>query len=220
MPIAGVDMSPPPPPTPAMPAPPTPEPAAVVPPPPPPPAPVAPTPPPVVDQAPPFAPTAPPLAPTPAPAAPPATAPEPPVPAQPMPDASSGPGLTDPSGLGAAVGRLSGASRKAGHAAFMVLARSLEEGEQVATVTSCRFRGAPGALALTDRRLLVVNAREWEPDILPVGMEPGLTVKGWQDEKRAALVFVRDGHELVVDQILDRSMAQEIATGVRARAGG
>ena len=130
------------------------------------------------------------------------------------------PGLTDPSGLGAAVGWLSSASRKDGHAAFMVLARSLEEGEQVATVTSCCFRGAAGAIALTDRRLLVVNAREWEPDILPVGMEPGLTVTGWQDEKRAALVFMRDGHELVVDQILDRSMAQEIATAVRASAGG
>ena len=137
-----------------------------------------------------------------------------------MPSAESGPGVTDPHGLGAAVSRLSGSSRKHGHAAFMVLARVLEEGEQVSVVTSCRFRGAPAALALSDRRLLVVNAREWEPDVLPIGLEPGLTVQGWQDERHAALVFTRDGHELVVDQIGDRAMAQEIAVGVRARVGG
>ncbi len=137
-----------------------------------------------------------------------------------MPDAASGPGLTDPAGLGAAVGRLSGGARKAGHAAFMVLARSLEEGEMVSVVAQCRFRGAPGAVALTDRRLLVVNAREWEPDVLPVGFEPGLTVQGWQDERHAALVFSRDGHDLVIDRIGDRALAQEVAAGVRARVGG
>ena len=135
-----------------------------------------------------------------------------------MPDAADGPGLTDPAGLGAAVARLLGGARRAGHAAFMVIARSLEEGEMVQVVAQCRFRGAPGALALTDRRLLVVNAREWEPDVVPVGLEPGLAVRGWQDERRAALVFIREGHELVVDQISDRAIAQEIAAAVRARA--
>jgi len=137
-----------------------------------------------------------------------------------MPSAEAGPGLTDPHGLGAALSRLSGSGRKAGYAAFMVLARILEEGEQIAVVTACRFRGAPAALALSDRRLLLVNAREWEPDVLPVGLEPGLTVQGWQDERYAALVFTRDGHELVVDRIGDRAMAQEIAAGVRSRVGG
>lgn len=154
------------------------------------------------------------------PVAPPVPATPPPEPARAMPSAESGPGVTDPHGLGAAVSRLSGSSRKHGYAAFMVLARILEDGEQISVVTSCRFRGAPAALALSDRRLLVVNAREWEPDVLPVGLEPGLTVQGWQDERHAALVFTRDGHELVVDQIGDRAMAQEIAVGVRARVGG
>lgn len=102
----------------------------------------------------------------------------------------------------------------------MVLARVLEEDEKIAVVASCRFLGAPAALALSDRRLLVVNAREWEPDIVPVALEPGLTVQGWQDERHAALVFARGGHEIVVDRISDRAMAQEIASGVRARVGG
>ena len=226
-PIAGVDPNPPPPPsagvdlatTPPSPPPPPPPVVAADPVPAPPPAPestpVPPPPPPVEAAAPPIV-----AADVPAemPAA--ATPPPEPEPEREMPTADSGPGVTDPHGLGAAVSRLSGSSRKHGHAAFMVLAHVLDEGEQVVVVTSCRFRGAPAALALSDRRLLVVNAREWEPDVLPVGLEPGLTVQGWQDERHAALVFTRDGHELVVDQIGDRAMAQEIAAGVRSKVGG
>lgn len=245
-PIAGVDPTPPPPVPPAppsaeIPAPPPPgaempappPPGASVPPPPPteatpppPPAAEVPPPPPAADPPPPPAPADPPPAvePPPAPAGeatpppPPAAPAAPPAPA--MPSAESGPGLTDPHGIGAAVGRLSGGARKAGHAAFLVLSHVLDEGEMVLSLTACRFRGAVGALALTDQRLLVVNAREWEPDVLPIGLEPGLTVQGWSDERRAALVFTRDGHELVVDQIADPALAQEIASGVRSRVDG
>ncbi|MEM7143302.1 MAG: hypothetical protein AAF548_19965, partial [Actinomycetota bacterium] len=141
-------------------------------------------------------------------------------PASAMPTAEAGPGVTDPHGVGAAASRLSNAARKAGNAAFLILVRSLSEGEMVTTMTACRFRGATGALALTDRRLLVVNARQWEPDVLPIPLEAGLTVQGWADERQAALVFTRDGHELVVDQIPDPALAQEIAAGVRARVDG
>ncbi|MEZ5165051.1 MAG: hypothetical protein R2695_00675 [Acidimicrobiales bacterium] len=95
----------------------------------------------------------------------------------------------------------------------------MEPGERVEVVANCRVLGAPGAVGLTDRRLLIVNTREWEPDVLPVVLDPGLEVKGWQDDRHAALLFTRDGHELVIDQIIDRSAAQEIATGVRFRVG-
>ncbi|MEO0495503.1 MAG: hypothetical protein AAF081_19015, partial [Actinomycetota bacterium] len=161
----------------------------------------------------------------------PAPAPEPPAspppaadaaPPEPraMPDAAAGPGAADPHQLGAAVGRLSGSSRKAGKAAFSVLATHLEAGETVQMAANCRFLGADGAVVVTDRRMVIANAREWEPDVVPVGLEPGLTVQGWQDERAAALVFGRDGHELVIDRIADRQVAQEIATEVRRRAGG
>jgi hypothetical protein len=135
-----------------------------------------------------------------------------------MPDASAGGELIDPAGLGEAVSRLSSGARKAGNAAFFVLAMALEPGERVETVVQCRYRGADGAMALTDRRLLIANARQWQPDLTPVGLEAGLTVRGWQDERSAALVFGRDGHELVVDKIGDRAAAQQIAEAVRTRA--
>lgn len=137
-----------------------------------------------------------------------------------MPTAESGPGTTDAHGIGAAAQALSGAARRAGHAAFLVLSGALDEGETVVTLTACRFQGANGALALTDRRLIVVNARQWDPDVLPISLEPGLTVQGWQDERQAALVFSRDGRDLVVDQIADLAKAQEIAAGVRSRVDG
>lgn len=55
---------------------------------------------------------------------------------------------------------------------------------------------------------------------MPDELEPGLMVPGWQDERQAALVFTRDGHDLVVDQITDLAKAQEIAVGVRSRVDG
>ena len=136
-----------------------------------------------------------------------------------MPDAASGPGITDPFGIGSAVGRLSGGARSQGHAAFMVLACSLDPDESAQLVVHCRYNGAAGALALTDRRLLVVNAREWEPDVTTIDLEPGLTVQGWQDGNHAALVFEREGAETVVDRIADGAVAQEIAAAVRGRSG-
>jgi len=136
-----------------------------------------------------------------------------------MPDAVSGPGITDSAGLGLAVGRLAGSSRKAGRSAFMVLACNLEDGETVQAVVQCRFRGAAGAMALTDRRLLIVNAREWNPDVIPVGLEPGLTVQGWQDGGSAAIVLGRDGHEIVIDRISDLDLVQEIVGEIRSRSG-
>ena len=137
-----------------------------------------------------------------------------------MPVAAMGPGVTDPHRLGAAIDRLSSATRKASAGAFAVAAVSLDEGEIVQLAVGCRFLGADGAIVLTDRRMLITNARSWEPDVVPVGLEPGLSVQGWQDDRSAALVFARDGHELVVDRITDRVVAQELAAEVRRRSEG
>ncbi|MEM9203413.1 MAG: hypothetical protein AAGC53_17335 [Actinomycetota bacterium] len=137
-----------------------------------------------------------------------------------MPDASGGPGLTDPHRLGLAVDRLGAPTRKASAAAFAVAAAELDEGEMVQTAVGCRYLGSDGAVVLTDRRMLIVNARSWSPDIVVVDLEPGLTVQGWQDDRAAALVFGRNGHELVVDRITDRVVAQELAADVRRRSAG
>lgn len=136
-----------------------------------------------------------------------------------MPDAASGPGTTDPHQLGAAIDRLSASTRKASAGAFAVASVSLDEGEIVQLAVGCRFLGADGVIVVTDRRMLIANDRAWEPDVVPVALEPGLTVQGWQDDRSAALVFARAGHELIVDRITDRAVAQELAAEVRRRSG-
>ena len=134
-----------------------------------------------------------------------------------MPNAESGTGRIDTSGIGQAVSRLSNGSRNAGKGAFFVLACTLDDDEIVEVVVQCRYRGADGAMALTNKRLLIVNARQWNPDVTPVALESCLTVQGWQDERSAALVFERGGAELVVDKIGDREVAQDLVGRVRAR---
>jgi len=83
-----------------------------------------------------------------------------------------------------------------------------------------RFLGAPAVIVVTDHRMLVVNDRQWEPDIVPVGLEPGLEVEGRRDDHSAALVFRRGGAELVVDLITDPDAARDVASLVRARVDG
>ena len=41
-------------------------------------------------------------------------------------------------------------------------------------------RGADGAVVLTEHRLVVANARSFDPDVVTIGLEPGLGVQGWQ----------------------------------------
>ena len=115
--------------------------------------------------------------------------------------------------------RLDAQSRRGARTVALLVASVLGPGERVESVVSGRFLGASALVAVTDRRMLVVNDREWEPDIVPVGLEPGLEVEGRQDEHRAALVFRRGAAELVVDEIADTEAAREVAIMVRARVG-
>ncbi len=137
-----------------------------------------------------------------------------------MPTAEAGPGLSDSHGVGAAVAAMGSSARRAGRYAFAVLLATLDSGEQVEILGQCRFLGNDGVIALTERRLLVANAREWDPDVVAINIQPGLTVQGWQDEKSAALVFSNpDGDDIVVDRFSDRSVAMRLVEGYRARVG-
>jgi hypothetical protein len=193
-----------PPPTPAAPPPPSmapPPPAA------PPPPPSAPPPPPAAPPPPPAAPPPPSMAPPPPQAAP---AAPPPLPPPPVP----GPG--DPHALGAAAGRLSGGARRTGRVALAVAAAVLDPDEAVLTVVQGRVRDVPGVALVTPRRVLLVNEREWAPDVISLPVAAGLTVQGWQDDKVAALVFTDGEASETIDRIGDRPLAMEMAQRVRA----
>jgi len=101
----------------------------------------------------------------------------------------------------------------------MVMSAILEPGERVEALAQCRYLGADAALAVTGDRVLIVNSREWDPDIESIPFSADLTVQGWQDQRSACLVFEHDGAAAVVDRISDMAAAKAIAELVRSRVG-
>ena len=136
------------------------------------------------------------------------------------PEADRGPGVLDPAGLEAAMSRLSAGARRSALGPLAVVATLLEPGEVAEAVVQGEHQHRPAVVVLTDRRVIVANDRRWAPDVRTFGFGDQLVVHGWQDERRATLVFVLDGVGVVVDAISDRPLARDLAQRVRARCAG
>jgi hypothetical protein len=128
--------------------------------------------------------------------------------------------IIDPHGLGLAASRLGSGARRSGKVALAVLATVLEEGEVVAVAVQGRFRGESGIAALVEGRVVLVNDRQWKPDVVELPVDADLAVHGWQDERTAALTFVSGDRHEVVERIGDRGLAIELAQRVRHALGG
>ena len=119
--------------------------------------------------------------------------------------------------MGAALGQLLGGSRRAAKLPSMAALAALDEGEQVEVVLAGRFRGHEAVAILTDRRLVLANAREWDPEIVTVENLSGLEVEGWV-ERRAATIRLTDGTMVhVMDRVNDTSVAETLTASLRAR---
>jgi hypothetical protein len=129
-------------------------------------------------------------------------------------------GPPDPNGLGAAIGRVGSSGRKAARSAFAVAGAALEVDEVVEAAVVGKLQGNPAVVVLTDRALVVADDRQWRPVVERLALDGGLQVQGWQDDRTASLTLVTGQGQLVVDQILDRPLAVEMAQRVRARTGG
>lgn len=162
-------------------------------------------------------PTSPGFEPAPPPPAPPPT-PPPPAPAAP-PAPGPPPSALDPALLGLAAGRLSPWVRSGARAALAVAGASLDVGERVEMVVAGRFAGAVGAAVLTDRGLLVVNDREWQPVVERLPVDGDLVPQGWDAGPTAALAFTHGERQLVLDEIFDQPLARELYERVRLRTG-
>ncbi len=147
------------------------------------------------------------------PAAPASAEPQPLAP----PEPESPVGVVDPWGFGPVYSRLSGNAQRAGRVAAAVVSVLLDEGEQVRALVQGRYQSQAGLVVLTDRRVLVANDHEWQPDIRTIPFAPDLVVQGWQDDRTASLVFVTEGQSVTVSLIVDRPLAQELAQLIRAR---
>lgn len=155
----------------------------------------------------------------PPPPAAPAYGPPPVVPAYAPPAPPAPAGAPDPNALGAAVGRLGSSARKAAKVTAAVAGALLEDGETVEACIGGKLEGNNALLVLTDRRLLLVDDRQWKPVAERIALESALQVQGWQDDRTASLTLVNGGHQLVVDQIPDRPLAVEMAQRIRYRTG-
>jgi hypothetical protein len=149
---------------------------------------------------------------------PPTPAAPPPPPPPPTPTAD------DPHALGGAINRLSGGgllggAKKAAKAPATALAVLLQEGEVVECLCVGQLYGEDGVVALTDRRLLFVNAKEWVPVVVGVPVDSTLSVAGMQDDRTATLTFTTGGNTIQVDRIGDRALAMEMAQRIRGRVG-
>jgi hypothetical protein len=129
-------------------------------------------------------------------------------------------GPADPHLLGAAVSGLGMFSRRAGRTAFLLIANELDPGERVEVLVQGRYKGENGAAALTDRRIVLANDREWKPDVEVIDVGPGLTIQGLADDRSASLTFLRGSLSAVIEGIGEKELAQRLASLARARSGG
>lgn len=93
----------------------------------------------------------------------------------------------------------------------------LEDGEVVEQLIQGSYFDKNAVAVLTDRRLLVVNDREWKPDIRSIEIESGLTVEGMGDDRSAAITVAGSGEPVQISGI-DPAQAREFAHRLRTRA--
>ncbi len=125
----------------------------------------------------------------------------------------------DPFGLGAAATRLSGGSRKKGKSALAVLSAVLKEGDQVEQVLVGTYHSVEGAAAVVSGDLLLVNTREWQPEVVRVTLA-GMGVQGLADGRNASLTFQSGATSDTFAGVSDAELAVEFANRIRARAAG
>jgi len=126
----------------------------------------------------------------------------------------------DPSGLGAALGRLGSGGRKGAKASANAVAVLLREGEIVECIVQGQLYGSNAVALLTNARLLFVNEREFRPDVVEFVVDASINVQGWQDDRAAALLVQRGDQSAQIERIGDKPLAQELAQRIRARASG
>jgi hypothetical protein len=104
-----------------------------------------------------------------------------------------------------------------GSAAALVAVSLLADNERVELVLAGRFRADNAVMVLTDRSLLIVNARQWAPEIVVVIDIAAFTVEGWIDRRAATIRLSGATETYVVDSIADTALAEQMTTALRRR---
>lgn len=133
-----------------------------------------------------------------------------------VPGPSSRPPVPDAHGLAAAIARLRPEDQELAATPICVVGALLQPDEVVLVAVTGQMLGHPAVVVLTTRRILVVNARRWQPivDLFEVG--PELVVRGRHDADVAALSFADGSRLSTVDGITEVALAVELAERVRS----
>ena len=125
------------------------------------------------------------------------------------------PPLADANGLAAAIGRLRPEAQEEAAIPFSVCGALLASGEIVMVAVNGQMLGHPAIVVLTNERVLVINARRWQPivDVFAVG--PELVVRGRHDRDVASLTFSEGARLSTVDGISEVGLAVELADRLR-----
>jgi hypothetical protein len=115
------------------------------------------------------------------------------------------------------VTKLSPDSLRAARPSLGILTVTLRLGEKVEALVQGRINGAAAVAALTDQRVVLVNEREWSPEIMTFDIEGELVVQGLQDDRTASLTFVGRGENVTISTITDRPLAHDMARLVRSK---
>lgn len=116
-----------------------------------------------------------------------------------------------------AINELAPPSRAAGKASLCVLSVVMRPSEELECVVQGRINNQNGVAALTDQRVVLVNEREWAPEVTVFEIGTDLVVQGLQDENTASLTFIGGGQRLTASGITDRPVARTLATRLRER---
>jgi hypothetical protein len=116
-----------------------------------------------------------------------------------------------------AAARLSGGARRHGKVPLALLTVLLDEGTAVEQVLVGQFHGLDAAAALVGDEVILVNGREWEPEVVRIPVGPGLQVQGLQDGRTASLSFLTAGEQHALERVADTALAVEFANRVRQR---
>ena len=95
----------------------------------------------------------------------------------------------------------------------------LREGDQVEQVLVGHYHQVDGAAAVVSGDLLLVNVREWQPEVVRVALA-GMGVQGLSDGRHATLNFQSGDTSDSFEGVADTELAVEFANRIRQHAGG
>ena len=71
-----------------------------------------------------------------------------------------------------------------------------------------RSQGQDAIAVLTDQRLIVADARRWNPSVQEMRNPASAEINGWADWRSATLRLVRGDATIVIDEIADVDVAK------------